>query len=80
MSGDVPTIYEHAGGAEAFERLTDAFYAKVLGDDLLEPLFRRMGPDHPKRVAAWLGEVFGGPPRYTGTSGSPNGSVAAGST
>jgi hemoglobin len=65
MAGEVPTLYEHAGGAEAFERLTEAFYAKVLGDDLLEPLFRRMAPDHPKRVAAWLGEVFGGPPRYT---------------
>jgi hemoglobin len=61
----VPTLYEHAGGAEAFERLTEAFYARVRRDELLEPLFRHMPPDHPKRVAAWLGEVFGGPPRYT---------------
>jgi hemoglobin len=61
----VPTLYEHAGGAEAFERLTEAFYAKVTRDDLLEPLFRDMPPEHPKRVATWLGEVFGGPPRYT---------------
>jgi hemoglobin len=61
----VPTLYEHAGGAEAFERLTEAFYAKVKRDDLLGPLFRDMPPEHPKRVAAWLGEVFGGPPRYT---------------
>jgi hemoglobin len=61
----VPTPYEHVGGAEAFERLTEAFYAKVRRDDLLGPLFRDMPPEHPKRVAAWLGEVFGGPPRYT---------------
>jgi hemoglobin len=61
----VPTLYEHVGGAEAFERLTEAFYAKVRRDDLLGPLFRDMPPEHPKRVAAWLGEVFGGPPRYT---------------
>jgi len=24
-----------------------------------------MSPDHPERVAAWLSEVFGGPPFYT---------------
>jgi len=60
-----PTLFEHAGGAEAFDRLTEAFYAKVRRDDLLEPLFRDMPPEHPKHVAAWLAEVFGGPPRYT---------------
>jgi hemoglobin len=62
---DVPTLYAWAGGAEAFERLTAAFYDKVLLDDLLEPIFRGMDPEHPRHVAAWLAEVFGGPPRYT---------------
>jgi hemoglobin len=62
---DVPTLYEWAGGSEAFERLTTAFYGKVLQDDLLEPIFRGMDPEHPRHVAAWLAEVFGGPPRYT---------------
>jgi hemoglobin len=62
---DVPTLYEWAGGAEAFERLTAAFYEKVLRDDLLEPIFRDMSPEHPQHVAAWLAEVFGGPQRYT---------------
>jgi hemoglobin len=62
---DVPTLYEWAGGPEAFERLTAAFYDKVLRDDLLEPIFRGMDPEHPQHVAAWLAEVFGGPPRYT---------------
>jgi hemoglobin len=62
---DAPTLYEWAGGAEAFERLTAAFYDKVLRDDLLEPIFRGMDPKHPHHVAAWLAEVFGGPPRYT---------------
>ena len=61
----VPTLYDWAGGTEAFERLTEAFYEKVLRDELLEPLFRNMEPEHPKRVAAWIAEVFGGPPRYT---------------
>jgi hemoglobin len=62
---DAPTLYEWAGGAEAFERLTAAFYQRVLKDDLLEPVFRGMDPEHPQHVAAWLAEVFGGPPRYT---------------
>jgi hemoglobin len=62
---DAPTLYDWAGGADAFERLTAAFYDKVLKDDLLEPVFRGMDPEHPEHVAAWLAEVFGGPPRYT---------------
>jgi hemoglobin len=62
---EIPTLYDWAGGADAFERLTEAFYGKVKQDDLLEPIFRRMDADHPKRVAAWLAEVFGGPKRYT---------------
>ena len=65
MSSATPSLYEWAGGAEAFERLTEAFYARVREDDLLEPIFRGMDPGHPKHVAAWLAEVFGGPPRYT---------------
>jgi hemoglobin len=60
-----PTLYEWAGGTEAFERLTQAFYDKVRQDDLLEPVFRGMDEHHPAKVAMWLAEVFGGPPRYT---------------
>jgi len=60
-----PSLYEWAGGTEALERLTTAFYRTVLQDDLLEPLFRHMDPGHPAHVAAWLGEVFGGPATYT---------------
>jgi hemoglobin len=65
MGDAVPTLYEWAGGADAFERLTEVFYEKVGRDELLEPLFRHMGPSHPKHVAVWLAEVFGGPPGYT---------------
>ncbi|GAA0959503.1 globin domain-containing protein [Virgisporangium aurantiacum] len=61
----VPSLYEWAGGAAAFERLTDAFYREVVQDELLEPLFGHMHPEHPKFVAMWLAEVFGGPNRYT---------------
>jgi hemoglobin len=65
MTDDTPTLYDWAGGTEAFERLTETFYGKVREDDVLEPLFRHMDPSHPKHVAAWLAEVFGGPKRYT---------------
>jgi hemoglobin len=65
MSDDVTTLYEWAGGAEAFERLTETFYGKVREDPLIGPLFRHMDEHHPQYVATWLAEVFGGPPRYT---------------
>jgi hemoglobin len=65
MSAPVPTLHEWAGGSEAFERLTAAFYEKVRQDDLLEPFFRGMDTEHPHHVAVWLAEVFGGPPLYT---------------
>ncbi|MEV0389847.1 group II truncated hemoglobin [Nonomuraea sp. NPDC050643] len=61
----VPTLYEWAGGGEAFERLTEVFYRSVVKDELIGPLFAHMDPDHPKHVALWLSEVFGGPDRYT---------------
>jgi hemoglobin len=61
----IPTLYEWCGGAEAIERLTTVFYRRVLADAILGPIFAGMSPDHPKHVALWLGEVFGGPKTYT---------------
>jgi hemoglobin len=63
VSASPPSLYEWAGGMPAFERLTRAFYPKVLQDDLLEPVFRGMDENHPHKVATWLAEVFGGPPQ-----------------
>ncbi|MEV0195268.1 CDGSH iron-sulfur domain-containing protein [Nonomuraea sp. NPDC050691] len=61
-----PTLFEWAGGLPALRRMTHIFYEKyVPQDDLLAPLFARMSPDHPERVAAWLAETFGGPKLYT---------------
>jgi hemoglobin len=64
-----PTLYEWAGGADAFGRLTEAFYRRVRADDVLAPVFAGMDPDHAAHVALWLGEVFGGPARYTAERG-----------
>ncbi|GAA2609201.1 hypothetical protein GCM10010411_49350 [Actinomadura fulvescens] len=65
----VPTLYDWAGGEAAFQRLTEVFYAKVREDELVGPLFAHMDPGHPKYVAMWLAEVFGGPARYTDERG-----------
>jgi len=65
MNPNVPTLYEWAGGSEAFERLTEAFYGRVKQDELLQPIFSGMDPQHAHNVAVWLAEVFGGPPLYS---------------
>ena len=62
----VPTLFEWAGGSPALLRMTRIFYGKYVPEDpLLAPLFAEMAPDHPERVAAWLGEVLGGPRSYS---------------
>jgi truncated hemoglobin YjbI len=60
------TLFEWAGGFPALLRLTRRFYeTHVPEEPLLAKLFGTMSPDHPERVAAWLGQVFGGPPAYS---------------
>ncbi|MFF0199277.1 group II truncated hemoglobin [Streptomyces sp. NPDC005017] len=72
----VPSLYDWAGGADAFSRLTSVFYDKVLEDDLLAPLFAHLDPAHAEHVALWLAEVFGGPARYSETQGGHGHMVA----
>ena len=61
-----PTLYEWAGGEAALERLINAFYNRVEGDELLSPLFPGgVGEEHRRNVTAWWCEVFGGPAGYT---------------
>jgi hemoglobin len=63
---DPPTLYEWAGGKEAFERLVDAFYDRVEGDELISPLFLGgVSAEHRRNVTLWWAEVFGGPADYT---------------
>jgi truncated hemoglobin YjbI len=68
-SPTIPTLHAWAGGDEAFRRLTEAFYAKVPEDAVLAPVFATMPADHPRHVADWLAEVFGGPARYSAERG-----------
>ena len=67
--GDPPTLYAWAGGMTALERLTATFYDRVRLDPLLGPVFARMSPEHPRHVARFQAEVFGGPAAYSGEHG-----------
>jgi hemoglobin len=69
MVDDTPTLYDWAGGTDAFVRLCDDFYARVRADDLLAPVFAGMDAQHARYVARWLAEVFGGPAVYTSDHG-----------
>jgi hemoglobin len=61
-----PTLYDWAGGRDAFDRMINAFYDRVEGDDLLSPLFPDgVHEEHRRNVATWWCEVFGGPADYT---------------
>jgi hemoglobin len=63
---DTPTIYEWAGGREAFARWLNAFYDLVEDDEELAPLFGgTVSEEHRDHVISWWCEVMGGPAEYT---------------
>ena len=68
-SGHVPTLYEWIGGLPALTRLTERFYERVRGHEVLSPVFASMNGDHPRHVAAFLAEVLGGPTEYSSSRG-----------
>jgi hemoglobin len=70
MSDDTPTIYDWAGGRDAFARWLNAFYDLVEREPLLAPLFGgTVSEEHRDHVTSWWAEVMGGPPEYTQTLG-----------
>ncbi len=61
-----PTIYEWAGGREAFGHWLNVFYDLVEADELLAPVFDgRVSEGHRDHVTTWGSEVMGGPADYT---------------
>jgi hemoglobin len=61
-----PTLYDWAGGGDAFARLINAFYDRVESDPLLSPFFPGgVTVAHREHVTAWWVEVFGGPNEYS---------------
>jgi hemoglobin len=65
MSED-PTIYEWAGGEDAFARWLNAFYDLVEEDAEIVALFGgKVSEEHRRHVTEWWSEVMGGPARYS---------------
>jgi hemoglobin len=62
-----PTLYEFAGGEKAFVPFAAALHARCLADPELNHPFSHpdQNPQHVERLAAYLAEVMGGPPRYS---------------
>ena len=62
-----PTLYEFAGGEQAFAALAAAHHARCLADPELNHPFSHpeLHPAHVDRLAAYWAEVLGGPPRYS---------------
>ena len=67
---DTPTIYEWAGGREAFARWLNAFYDLVEDDEELAAMFGgAVSEEHREHVTTWWCEVMGGPADYTAHQG-----------
>ena len=66
-----PTLYEFAGGDEAFLRLARAHHERCLADPELNHPFSHdsLDPQHVPRLAAYWAEVMGGPARYSEAMG-----------
>jgi hemoglobin len=67
-----PSLYEFAGGDEAFAALAVAHHARCLADPELNHPFSKADqhPQHVQRLAWYWAEVLGGPPRFSGECGS----------
>ncbi len=72
-----PSMFEFAGGEEAFLALARAHHERCLADPVLEhPFSHGVNPQHVERLAAYWAEVFGGPPRFSETMGGHSGMLA----
>ncbi|AEV83746.1 hemoglobin [Actinoplanes sp. SE50] len=68
------TLYQAAGGAAGMLALATDFHARCLADPVLEHPFSHLDdPEHVQHLAAYWGEVFGGPPTYSGRHGGHSG-------
>ena len=67
MSDEVPTIYEWAGGREAFARWLNRFYdlVEVEAPEIAAMFGGRVGAEHREHVTDWWSEVMGGLAAYT---------------
>ena len=72
-----PTIYEFAGGEQAFLALAAATTERCLADSELNHAFsQELSPRHNENLAAYWAEVFGGPPAYSRGLGGHSGMLS----
>ena len=65
------TIYEVAGGRQAFIDLAHAWHARCLADPIVSHAFSHgYHPQHTERLAAYWAEALGGPHDYIESMGS----------
>jgi hemoglobin len=65
------TIYEAAGGRQAFIALAHAWHARCLADPIVSHAFSHgYHPKHSERLAAYWAEALGGPSDYTASMGN----------
>ncbi|TQM66897.1 hemoglobin [Actinomadura hallensis] len=63
------SIYESIGGEEALTAVVDAFYERVLADEMLNPFFVGINVHKLKgRQVEFFGQALGGPMAYQGRS------------
>ncbi|WP_051829799.1 MULTISPECIES: hypothetical protein [Streptomyces] len=67
------TMYERIGGEPVVRELCELFHALVVADDLIGPMFAGSGESHVRNLAKFMGEMFGGPARYTEDRGGVGG-------
>ena len=66
-----PTVYRTVGGQDFFDALVDRFYDAVERDPLLRPMYPRDLRGSRERLAGFLAQYWGGPPRYSEKRGHP---------
>ena len=66
-----PTVYEAVGGQGFFDDLVGRFYDALEGDPLLRPMYPTDLRGSKKRLAGFLAQYWGGPPRYSEERGHP---------
>lgn len=64
-----PSVFEAAGGRQAFRDLAHAWHRQCLQDEVVSHAFSRPGqhPEHVERLAAYWAEALGGPADYSET-------------
>jgi hemoglobin len=68
---DEQNVYAMVGGDPTFQKLVDAFYARIETDDHLRPMFPLNLEPGKRWQFLFLTQFFGGPPRYAQERGHP---------